>query len=338
MSHTRTSRIPLLSRDTVRSRSISELRDSVQRHAVVHDVEPRGGGRPDGFVSFAAVGALSLVYIRYGAPVVVDAFPTRNRFTLTVPLGPMKVSSGEGQPFSTLRSGFALFQEQHTMMLPDPVAGALVVSTTTSRLEEHLAGLTGRVADRTLRFLPPSGGGAAGPPELLETSWHMVCRTLSSAPAGGLGALVERHLEEVLLSGILMGLPHTGTPALAGDVRTCLPGDVVERGRQWLEEHYEEPVTVHDLAHAMNLSARQLQHLFRERYGKTPIEVLRDIRFRQARRLLMRPRPSGGAPTVAAVAHRCGFTHLSRFSIAYRQRFGESPSETVRQAPWADAG
>lgn len=336
MAQTRTSKIPLMSRDTLRSRSIAELRDAVQRHTVVHDVEPRGG-RPDGLVSFATVGALSLVYIRYGAPVAVDAFPTRNRFTLTVPLGPMKVSGAAEQVAATFHTGFALFQEQHTMMLPDPLAGALVISTTMSRLEEHLTSLTGRAADRTIRFLPPSEGRTAGPPELLESSWQLVCRTLSSVPSGGPAALVERQLEEVLLSGILLSLPHTCSSELAGEVRTGLSGDVVERARKWLEEHYEEPVTVHDLAAAMNLSVRQLQHLFRERYGKAPIEVLRDVRYRQARQLLMRPRPSGAAPTVAAVAHRCGFTHLSRFSISYRQRFGESPSETVRRAPWADA-
>lgn len=334
MSLSRTSRIPLVSADMVRSRSIAELRDSVQRHTVVHDVEARGG-RPDGLVTRATVGALSLVFVRYGAPVAVDAFPTRSRFTLTVPLGPMQVGPGAGgQAATTYRRGFVLFEEQHTVMVPDPLAGALVISTTMSRLEEHLTGLLGGAAARTVRFLPSGEGRAAGPPELLESSWHLVCRTLSSVPPGGLGGLLERQLEDVLLSGILMGLPHTCSPELAGDVRPRPSGDVVGRARYWLEEHYEEPVTVHDLAQAMNLSVRQLQHLFRERFGMTPIEVLRDIRYRHARRMLMHPTPSGVAPTVAAVAHRCGFTHLSRFSICYRERFGESPSETVRQARW----
>ena len=33
--------------------------------------------------------------------------------------------------------------------------------------------------------------------------------------------------------------------------------------------------------------------------------------------------------SVTDIALRCGFTHLGRFSVAYRTRFGESPSETL---------
>jgi AraC-like DNA-binding protein len=33
---------------------------------------------------------------------------------------------------------------------------------------------------------------------------------------------------------------------------------------------------------------------------------------------------------VSEVAYRWGFTHLGRFAGAYRARFGESPSQTLR--------
>jgi len=33
--------------------------------------------------------------------------------------------------------------------------------------------------------------------------------------------------------------------------------------------------------------------------------------------------------TVTAIALKWGFSHIGRFSIAYRERFGESPSQTV---------
>ena len=34
--------------------------------------------------------------------------------------------------------------------------------------------------------------------------------------------------------------------------------------------------------------------------------------------------------TVSEVAYRWGFTHLGRFAGAYRERFGETPSQTLR--------
>jgi AraC-like DNA-binding protein len=33
---------------------------------------------------------------------------------------------------------------------------------------------------------------------------------------------------------------------------------------------------------------------------------------------------------VASIAHRWGFTHLSRFAAAYKKRYGESPYLTLR--------
>ena len=51
----------------------------------------------------------------------------------------------------------------------------------------------------------------------------------------------------------------------------------------------------------------------------------------------MRARPSGSGDaepgdgsSVAAVAARWGFTHLGRFAIEYRRRFGVHPSQTLR--------
>ena len=39
--------------------------------------------------------------------------------------------------------------------------------------------------------------------------------------------------------------------------------------------------------------------------------------------------PTRTAATVTGVALRCGFVELGRFSVQYRQRFGERPSETL---------
>lgn len=36
--------------------------------------------------------------------------------------------------------------------------------------------------------------------------------------------------------------------------------------------------------------------------------------------------------TVAQIATRLGFAELGRFSVEYQKLFGESPSETLRQA------
>jgi transcriptional regulator GlxA family with amidase domain len=58
----------------------------------------------------------------------------------------------------------------------------------------------------------------------------------------------------------------------------------------------------------------------------SPMQYLRATRLEHARELLRRSQPER---RIADVALDCGFTHLGRFAIAYREKFGESPSETV---------
>jgi AraC-like DNA-binding protein/tetratricopeptide (TPR) repeat protein len=90
-----------------------------------------------------------------------------------------------------------------------------------------------------------------------------------------------------------------------------------------------------ELADIAGVSGRTLQRQFLSFLGKTPRDVLRDISFECARRELLQ----GAAGTrVMDVALRCGFPHSGRFSVEYRRRYGETPSQTLkRQAVFAAA-
>jgi len=83
-----------------------------------------------------------------------------------------------------------------------------------------------------------------------------------------------------------------------------------------------------ELAAVAGTSGRTLQRQFLTFVGKTPRAVLRDIGLECARRELLQ-----GAPgvTIMDIALRCGFPHCGRFSIAYRRRYGETPSQTLKR-------
>jgi AraC-like DNA-binding protein len=309
----------------LRSERLADLRDRVQQVTVVHEIGVRKG-RPNGTVAVANLAALNLVIVRYGAQVTVDAFPTRTRFALTIPLGPMRVFA-PGVDGQVLTSGFVLAADGHTIMQPDPHAGALVVCTGMSRVEDHLETLLGRPAGTALRFLPPGTGPAVAPVALVDAAWRTACRLLAESPMS-LAPVTVRALEEQLLTAVLLGLPHTATTELCRGPDE-IPADAVARAREWMEMHHAEPLTVADVARVAGLGIRQLQELFRRQLGTTPTAVLRDIRLGQARRALRRADATGPG-AVAAVAYSSGFTHLSRFARDYRARFGELPSETAR--------
>src|SRR5262249_400667 len=53
-----------------------------------------------------------------------------------------------------------------------------------------------------------------------------------------------------------------------------------------------------------------------------------DIGFERARRDLLQGLPG---ERIMDVAVRCGFPHFGRFSVEYRRRYGETPSQTLRR-------
>ena len=85
---------------------------------------------------------------------------------------------------------------------------------------------------------------------------------------------------------------------------------------------------VTELAAVAGVSGRTLQRQFLAFLGKAPRAALRDIHFDGARRELLQG--SAGAK-VTDIAQRCGFPHGGRFSVEYRRRYGETPSQTLKR-------
>jgi AraC-like DNA-binding protein/tetratricopeptide (TPR) repeat protein len=85
--------------------------------------------------------------------------------------------------------------------------------------------------------------------------------------------------------------------------------------------------TVKDLARLCDVRRRTLEKHFRRFAGCAPLEFLRTARLDQARRKLIAAAPGA---SVTGVAMQCGLTHLGRFAVTYRERYGESPSDTLR--------
>jgi AraC-like DNA-binding protein len=307
--------VPFAAHHRVRSRRAEVLRDAVADLAVGHDVIPRGSFL-DGVVNGTTVGSVNLVFVRYGGAVVVEAPATGGRVAVTVPLGPMEVRTHVER--TVAGEGFVLAADRPTVMRPDPHAGAVVIAADRAQLDRALTRLTG-MRQTPVEF-GPRWTASVLPARMLDSTWRHVGDVLAANP--GAPPVAVRALESMLVDAILLGTPHSHS-ALLATPRADAPGHAA-RVRSWLEEHHAEPVGIGDLAAGVGLSVRQVQHVVRDAYGTTPSRLLRDIRLDRARALLR----SSAAPSVSAAATSAGFTHLGRFSAAYRTRFGELPSTT----------
>jgi AraC family transcriptional regulator, ethanolamine operon transcriptional activator len=86
---------------------------------------------------------------------------------------------------------------------------------------------------------------------------------------------------------------------------------------------------VTDLCVASGVSERTLQHAFRKVMGMSPVAYLTRLRLHRVRKALRMA--THGSTTVSAQALNWGFWHFGDFSRAYKDCFGELPSETLRQ-------
>jgi len=75
------------------------------------------------------------------------------------------------------------------------------------------------------------------------------------------------------------------------------------------------------------VGARTVQRSFREYFDLTITDYLNAVRLDAAHRELAAAQPA--QDSVTAIALRSGFSHLGRFSVEFRKRFGESPRETL---------
>ena len=97
----------------------------------------------------------------------------------------------------------------------------------------------------------------------------------------------------------------------------------------WLAGNYHRPLRAAEIAAAAGLSVRALQATCQREFGRTPFQLLTDIRLHHARLALTTSEPQPGS--VAEVARSAGFTtRLTRFTAAYRRRYGTPPAITAR--------
>ena len=92
----------------------------------------------------------------------------------------------------------------------------------------------------------------------------------------------------------------------------------------WIKDHLRQPLALADLAVAVGLSARRLQELSQERYGISPMELLRQQRLEAFHAELLDP--SQAHLAVAALLRRFHLPNSAATRHGFEARYGQSPS------------
>lgn len=208
--------------------------------------------------------------------------------------------SGEPWPFGTVVTSFETFARLAPTyagrdMVPAADDAALVTAPAAAR-------------DRLIALMHDAAGLAEVQPEVMR----------QDGPARGLAG----SMLDALFACIAQGRMEPDRAAIRRHRHTVA---LLER---LLEERPEHPWSVAELCAAIGVAERTLNLACHEFHGAGPLRVVRDRRLDAVRGALRLADPV--ATTVAAEAMRFGFWELGRFAGAYRQRFGEAPSATLR--------
>jgi AraC-like DNA-binding protein len=116
-----------------------------------------------------------------------------------------------------------------------------------------------------------------------------------------------------------------------GDQTRRSRSDIVKRAEEYALAQTGVKFYVSDLCRVAGVSERTLEYAFKEVMGLTPVAYLTQLRLHRVRKALLAATP--GLTTVSAEALAWGFWHFGEFTRAYRECFGELPSETLLRRP-----
>jgi AraC-like DNA-binding protein len=148
---------------------------------------------------------------------------------------------------------------------------------------------------------------------------------IDAGPAGP-SQLIRSELESALLVALLCSARHNYRDTIERGAPAAAPWQV-RRAESYIEANWDKPVSVEDIVAASGASARSVFRAFRQSRGYTPLQFVKQVRLRQAKRLLEDPAANLSVTEIALV---CGFSDISNFSKDFSRTFGVPPSNFLQ--------
>ncbi|MHC4052779.1 AraC family transcriptional regulator [Bradyrhizobium sp. 25ACV] len=310
---------------------VDEAADQIGRIFCPHDLKP-AQARAAGFSArhnCADFDGFSINYVAYGGSVGIDPGCLERFFLVQVPLtGTAYIRAGTTELDAVPdRTASLLSPTIPTRMMWRDCAQAILLFDR-RMVEQRAAALSGK-ASGTVEFDPvidleaPSGRALRGSlAELMKLAERL-------GPSGRLSAVAMADWRELLLDHLLNGQSHGLSDAIqtfSGQAER-LPR-ALRAARDHLADNAGEPLDLAQLACASGIGIRALQLGFRRHFGLSISQMLLDMRLAGLHARLAQAAPDA---SITDIAFDLGFTHLSRMAGAYREKFGETPSATLRR-------
>jgi len=158
-------------------------------------------------------------------------------------------------------------------------------------------------------------------------SWKPSARTVALAEQILNPPILQPIVKDLYLESRAIELAAEALQALSGDLQCpamagAATGDVgrAQAIRTYLEDHLGENLTLPAIAGEAGMGVSTLQRLFKDVYGKTVVEFVRQRKLENAREAIEKK-----GLTVSEAAYLAGYNNPANFATAFKREFGLSP-------------
>jgi AraC-like DNA-binding protein len=328
--------MPMLNADTplsrfaaVDTRSPDDARESVGRIFCPHFLNPVGR-RPDAFHArhhTAQQVGYSVNFVAYGATVEIDPGELSRFFLVQLPIkGSATVRCGTlAAEVSAGTRASILSPTLGTRMIWNEGCEKLILLIRREVVEAQFESLTHKHM-RAIEF--DTGVDLTGPVGRAIQQHSQLMLDAAESEASVPDAY-RTLLRDGLATLLLSSLKSSASAAFASPAPSADPM-AVRRAHEFMAANADSAISMGEIAAVSGVSLRSLQDAYRKARGMTLGEGLLALRLERFRQLLLAKEK---VASVADAAFSVGFGHLGRAAAAYRERYGETPSETLRRRP-----
>lgn len=133
-------------------------------------------------------------------------------------------------------------------------------------------------------------------------------------------ALLDRLMEGEKPTRKTYKIPPQGVMSRQSTDILAIDDESMVRALRFIQTHAFQDIVVKDILNEVPISRRSLEIQFQHYLGRSPAEEIRRVRLEKGKDLLARSDFSIGEIAVA-----CGFANTTRFGVAFRKRYGQTP-------------
>jgi AraC-like DNA-binding protein len=318
--------MPLSKHRLFKTRELDEARARVAEVYCDHELRMARAGKVDAGHNHVSLGAVALNYMQYGADVEIEPGYLESFYLLQLPLDGKALVKCDKREVEASRSVASIVNpSNYTRMQWTEDCRKILIQLDKRSVEQCLAGLLGQPLEDELVF-----DNRMGRDDAQNDAWWRSVNFLLQEMNEEQPAYAHKPVVDAMARSLIAGLLYAQQSNYSAALREQNPQIApkhVRAAEQYMNEHYRFNLCVEDLVTITGVSPRCLFEGFKKFRNTTPMRYLQQIRLAKVREALSKP---GQDKTVTDIALECGFTQLGRFSVLYKNVFGESPSATLK--------